>query len=69
MTRRAGILLIALAAVSLAGPWLAPYDPGTRFREFLFAPPMPPRVFHESAAGDQSVCRWPACSGRSCSAR
>jgi peptide/nickel transport system permease protein len=49
MTRRAGILLIALAAVSLAGPWLAPYDPGTRFREFLFAPPMPPRVLHESA--------------------
>ncbi len=48
MTRRAGILLIALAAAALVGPWLAPYDPGTRYREFLFAPPMPPRVLHAS---------------------
>ncbi len=44
MTRRAAALLIALAAVALAGPWLAPYDAGRSFRGFVHAPPMPPRV-------------------------
>jgi peptide/nickel transport system permease protein len=44
MTRRALILLSVLGAVALAGPWFAPYDPGTTNREYLFAPPMPPHV-------------------------
>jgi peptide/nickel transport system permease protein len=43
--RRASVLLIALAAIALAGPWLAPHDPSTSRRDFLNAPPMPPRVF------------------------
>jgi peptide/nickel transport system permease protein len=48
MTRRAVILLSALGVLTLAGPWLAPYDPSVVNREFLFAPPMPPRVLSES---------------------
>jgi peptide/nickel transport system permease protein len=40
--------LIALALVALVAPWLAPYDPGRAYREYLFAPPMLPRVVGES---------------------
>lgn len=45
---RAAILLVALMLVALVGPWLAPYDPGDAHRDFLFAPPMPPRVLSDS---------------------
>jgi peptide/nickel transport system permease protein len=45
---RAAILLVALTLVALAGPWLSPYDPGDAHRDFLFAPPMPPRVVSDS---------------------
>ncbi len=48
MTRRALILLAVLALLALAGPWVAPYDPGMTHRDFLFAPPMPPRVVDDS---------------------
>jgi peptide/nickel transport system permease protein len=48
VTRRAAILLTVLASVALVAPWLAPYDPGRTHRDFLFAPPMPPRVVGES---------------------
>ena len=43
MTRRALVLLAALTLAALAGPWLAPYDAGRQFRDYLHAPPMPPR--------------------------
>ena len=46
---RVGVLLGALAALSLAGPWLAPLDPEAQHRAFLHAPPMPPRVMHQGA--------------------
>jgi peptide/nickel transport system permease protein len=42
VTRRAGLLILVLALVAIVGPWLAPYDPGRAFREFLHAPPMRP---------------------------
>jgi peptide/nickel transport system permease protein len=45
MTRRASILLAALALVALTAPWFAPYHPAAAHRDFLFAPPMPPHVF------------------------
>jgi peptide/nickel transport system permease protein len=44
LARRSAVLLVALAVVALLGPWLAPYDPADARRDFLFAPPMPPRV-------------------------
>jgi peptide/nickel transport system permease protein len=42
--RRAVALLAVLALASLAGPWLAPYDPALAHRGFLHAPPMWPDV-------------------------
>jgi peptide/nickel transport system permease protein len=43
-TRRALLLLGALGALALAGPWLAPYDPGTAHRGYVHAPPMWPQA-------------------------
>lgn len=40
--RRAVMLLGVLAALALAGPWLAPYDPQRSHRGYLHAPPMRP---------------------------
>jgi peptide/nickel transport system permease protein len=42
MSRRAAWLILALVFVALVAPWLAPYDPGRTFRDFLHAPPMRP---------------------------
>ena len=42
MTRRAALFVATLAALSLAAPWLAPYEAGLGFRDFLHAPPMRP---------------------------
>ena len=42
MTRRATIFLIALTMLALVAPWLAPYDSGEAFNNFLHAPPMRP---------------------------
>lgn len=42
--RRALILVAVLVAVAVAGPWLAPYGPVTRFDDHLHAPPMPLHV-------------------------
>jgi peptide/nickel transport system permease protein len=39
-------LVLALALIALVAPWLAPYDPESQHRDFLFAPPMTPRVIH-----------------------
>jgi peptide/nickel transport system permease protein len=47
MTRRAGWLLGVLATAAVLAPWLAPYDPEASYRDFLFAPPMPPRIADE----------------------
>jgi ABC-type dipeptide/oligopeptide/nickel transport system permease subunit len=41
--RRAAWLLVALGALALAGPWLAPYDPSVAHRGYLHAPPMWPQ--------------------------
>ncbi|MFA5908583.1 MAG: ABC transporter permease [Vicinamibacterales bacterium] len=43
MSRRAGMFVLVLAALSLLAPLLAPYDAGRGFRDFLHAPPMRPR--------------------------
>jgi peptide/nickel transport system permease protein len=53
MTRRIFLLLAALAALALGGPWVAPYDPETQHRAFLHAPPMPPRIV------DANGLSWP----------
>lgn len=42
--RRPLVLLGLLGALALAGPWLAPYDPGATHRGYWHAPPMWPRV-------------------------
>jgi peptide/nickel transport system permease protein len=44
VTRRATTFVLALAAVALASPLLAPYDAGRAFREYLNAPPMRPHL-------------------------
>ena len=41
--RHALMLLATLTVAALAGPWLAPYDAARQFRDYLHAPPMPPR--------------------------
>jgi peptide/nickel transport system permease protein len=46
VTRRIAFLLGVLVIVAIAGPWLAPYDPELSHRDFLNAPPTPPRVIH-----------------------
>jgi peptide/nickel transport system permease protein len=43
------VLLGVLAVLALAGPWIAPFDSETQHRQFLYAPPMPPRVVHNGA--------------------
>jgi peptide/nickel transport system permease protein len=48
MTRRVLILLSVLTACAIAGPWLAPYNPETQHRAFLYAPPMLPRVLDDA---------------------
>jgi len=48
VTRRAATLLAVLGGVALFGPWLAPYDPAIAYRDFLYAPPMPPRLLSAS---------------------
>jgi peptide/nickel transport system permease protein len=42
--RRAGIFLAALTVFALIAPWLAPYEAGEAFRDFLHAPPMRPHL-------------------------
>ena len=42
--RQLAWLIAGLFAVALVAPWLAPYDPERHFGDFLFAPPMRPRV-------------------------
>ena len=44
MIRRAGMFLIALTLLASIAPWLAPYDSGEAFNDFLHAPPMRPTL-------------------------
>ena len=44
MTRRGAVLIVVLIAIAALAPWLAPYDSGRAFRDFLHAPPMRPHV-------------------------
>ncbi len=53
MTQRISRLIAALAVAALVAPWLAPYDPETQHRDFLFAPPMTLHLV------DQGVLRAP----------
>jgi peptide/nickel transport system permease protein len=47
--RRAGAALaLLLTAFAAAGPWLAANPPDRQFQEYVFAPPMPPRVLDAS---------------------
>src|SRR5687767_6289564 len=48
MTRRLLFLLLALAVISVIAPSIAPYDPEVQHRDYLFAPPMLPRIVDES---------------------
>ncbi len=49
-SRHWGLLMcLALAALGIAGPWMTPHRPGDQFAEFVYAPPMIPRVI--DAAG------------------
>jgi peptide/nickel transport system permease protein len=45
ITRHIVTLLATLAAVAAFGPRMAPYNPESQHRQYLFAPPMPPRIF------------------------
>jgi peptide/nickel transport system permease protein len=47
MTRNLAILLASFAVVAVVAPWLAPYAPDVQYRNFLHAPPMPPRIVHD----------------------
>lgn len=51
MTRRVAGLIGALIVTALVAPWLAPYDPETQHRAFMFAPPMTPHVIKDGAVG------------------
>jgi peptide/nickel transport system permease protein len=44
MTRKIAILLVSLVAVANLAPLVAPYDPESQHRDFLYAPPMTPRM-------------------------
>jgi peptide/nickel transport system permease protein len=44
MIRRLALLLGLLVLVATIAPWLAPYDPESQHRDFLFAPPMRPHL-------------------------
>lgn len=44
MIRRAAVLLIVLTAIAASAPWVAPYEAGERFTDFLHAPPMRPEL-------------------------
>jgi peptide/nickel transport system permease protein len=46
--RGGAILLGVLAALALAGPHLTPHDPARQFPDFVYAPPMRPRVIDAS---------------------
>ena len=47
-TTRAGIACIFLiAAIALAAPVIAPYDPGRQFPDLGYAPPMRPHIFDD----------------------
>jgi peptide/nickel transport system permease protein len=49
MRTRVAVLIVALVAVGLVAPWLAPYDPEQHHRDFPFAPPMRPHIVHAGA--------------------
>jgi len=66
VTRRAAVFVLALAALSLAAPLLAPYEAGLGFRDFLHAPPMRPHfqdgapVVHPVVLADRLEQRFEA---------
>jgi len=61
--RRAGIFLAALTLFAVIAPWLAPYEAGEAFHDFLHAPPMRPHfergiVFHSLVLADRLEQRF-----------
>jgi peptide/nickel transport system permease protein len=49
MSRRIALLLGVLAVLAAVGPWVAPYNPETQYRAYLYAPPMWPRIVHDGS--------------------
>ena len=48
--KRAGYaLLVFIALIAVAAPWLAPNPPDRSFTDALYAPPTRLRLFHEGA--------------------
>jgi peptide/nickel transport system permease protein len=48
-SRTGGLLLCALvAALGIAGPWMTTHRPGDQFADFVYAPPMRPRMVDAS---------------------
>ena len=43
-------MFAGFAFLVIAGPWLAPYDPGRQFTGYPYAPPMRPHVFDAGSA-------------------
>ena len=44
--RPAAWVVVGLLLTALGAPWLAPYDPQDHHEDFLYAPPMRPRLIH-----------------------
>jgi peptide/nickel transport system permease protein len=71
--KRAGLFLVALTAVALIAPLIAPYEPSEAFRGFLNAPPMRPHLdglapaFHPLVLADRLESRFEADRTRSIS--
>ncbi|HWI19027.1 MAG TPA: ABC transporter permease [Vicinamibacterales bacterium] len=74
MIKRAGWFLVALTAVALIAPLIAPYEPSEAFRGFLNAPPMRPHLdglapaFHPLVLADRLESRFEPDRTRSVSA-
>jgi len=72
--KRAGWFLVALTAVALIAPLIAPYEPSEAFRGFLNAPPMRPHLdglapaFHPLVLADRLESRFEPDRTRSVSA-
>lgn len=71
VVKRTGFFLAALTVFALLAPFMAPYEPGESFRNFLNAPPMRPHLsgltpsFHPLVLADRLESRFEADRTRS----